>query len=252
MKEREFIELLNLYLDHEIGPADAARLEQEIQRNPERRRTYREYCRMQKACRMLATEFAGAPALEKAVGVQASTRLDRGGAGVEVRWRQWVLGAGGVIAAASLAMVVYLGRWTPLNSESAPRSLSTLAGHQVVNESTKPGANQLSFPMVVSAPAVAGSGLNASLVTKSGPAGDGALALSFSRTPRPGLRLITDKNDQLDWIRQFQLVSVADRSSVALPRFEVKPNELRPDVRAIRLGTPAEPAEEAAAFRFLK
>ena len=36
MKDNEFIELLNLYLDHEISQEDAARLEAEVQRNPAR------------------------------------------------------------------------------------------------------------------------------------------------------------------------------------------------------------------------
>lgn len=58
MNDSEFIELLNLYLDHEITPADAARLEAEVRGNPERRRTYLEYCRMQKACALLAADFA--------------------------------------------------------------------------------------------------------------------------------------------------------------------------------------------------
>ena len=58
MNDREFIELLNLYLDHEIAPADAARLEAEVRDNPERRRIYLDYCRMQKACGLLAKDFA--------------------------------------------------------------------------------------------------------------------------------------------------------------------------------------------------
>ena len=58
MKDSEFTELLNLYLDHEISAADAARLEAEVQINPNRRRVYQEYCRMQKACKLLAHDFA--------------------------------------------------------------------------------------------------------------------------------------------------------------------------------------------------
>ena len=57
MKELEFIELLNLYLDHEISPEDAARLEAEVLNNPARRRVYREYCQMQKACKAIAVDF---------------------------------------------------------------------------------------------------------------------------------------------------------------------------------------------------
>jgi hypothetical protein len=58
MKDKEFIELLNLYLDHEISAADATRLEVEVQRNPERYRLYQQYCRMHKACTMLSVEEA--------------------------------------------------------------------------------------------------------------------------------------------------------------------------------------------------
>lgn len=57
MKDSKFIELLNLYVDHQISASDAALLEAEIQRNPERRKIYREYCQMQKACAILADSF---------------------------------------------------------------------------------------------------------------------------------------------------------------------------------------------------
>jgi len=57
MKDSEFIELLNLYLDHEISAADAARVEAEVQQNPARRRVYQDYCRLQKACTLLAKDY---------------------------------------------------------------------------------------------------------------------------------------------------------------------------------------------------
>ena len=60
MKDQEFIELLNLYLDHEISPADAARLEAEVQSNLPRRALYNQYCRMQKACTSLGADFRAA------------------------------------------------------------------------------------------------------------------------------------------------------------------------------------------------
>lgn len=59
MKDSKFIELLNLYVDHQISPADAALLETEVRTNPDRRRVYREYCMMQKACAELAETFRG-------------------------------------------------------------------------------------------------------------------------------------------------------------------------------------------------
>jgi hypothetical protein len=62
MNDREFIELLNLYVDREITTADALRLEAEVSARPERRKIYDQYCRMQRACSLLAeegSEFAG-------------------------------------------------------------------------------------------------------------------------------------------------------------------------------------------------
>ncbi len=53
MKESRFIELLNLYVDQELSPTEAAELEAEIAAKPARRRTYEQYCRMQKGCAML-------------------------------------------------------------------------------------------------------------------------------------------------------------------------------------------------------
>jgi len=57
MNDREFIELLNLYVDHEISQEDALRLEAEVGARPERRRVYDQYCRMQKACSMLTEQL---------------------------------------------------------------------------------------------------------------------------------------------------------------------------------------------------
>jgi len=71
MKDRRFTELVNLRLDHELSPAEAAELDAEIQRDPARRRQYVEYGRMQRACAQLfEREHARAPAsiaLERAL-----------------------------------------------------------------------------------------------------------------------------------------------------------------------------------------
>ena len=71
MKDQRFTELLNLYLDREISPAEAAELEAEIVREPARRRAYQHYCRQHKACaQIFERECAQAPAsfaLEKAL-----------------------------------------------------------------------------------------------------------------------------------------------------------------------------------------
>ncbi len=57
MKESKFVELLNLYIDQEINPEEAAILEEEIQRDPARRRVYLQYCRMHRASTVLFESF---------------------------------------------------------------------------------------------------------------------------------------------------------------------------------------------------
>ncbi len=57
MTHDKFIELLNLYLDGELPPAQAAELEREIAASPDRHRIYRNYCQMQNACAVLSERF---------------------------------------------------------------------------------------------------------------------------------------------------------------------------------------------------
>jgi len=62
MNDRRFIELLNLYLDHQIKPAEAAELEAIVYSSPAHRRTYEEYCQLQRACVQLGSNArASAP-----------------------------------------------------------------------------------------------------------------------------------------------------------------------------------------------
>jgi hypothetical protein len=97
MNDREFIELLNLYVDREIGAQDALRLEAEVLAHPRRREIYDQYCRMQKACSMLSDDL-----------------LDASPAGVDSNVisfpsrSQWRLGpfAAGLAAAAACAVVI--------------------------------------------------------------------------------------------------------------------------------------------------
>lgn len=76
MKDTKFIELLNLYLDHQISETDAAALETEIRQNPARHRLYRQYCQMHKACAQLSAQFtAEAPARTTVASEKTSRRL---------------------------------------------------------------------------------------------------------------------------------------------------------------------------------
>ncbi|HXN36234.1 MAG TPA: hypothetical protein VN877_08685, partial [Opitutaceae bacterium] len=62
MNDKQFMELLNLYLDREVSADDALRLEAEVASSPARRKVYDQYCRMQKACSMLSGESAAGDA----------------------------------------------------------------------------------------------------------------------------------------------------------------------------------------------
>lgn len=120
MKDSEFIELLNLYLDHEITPADAARLEAEVLGNAKRREIYRDYCRIQKGCKLLAREFATETAGTAVDGKVVAFETDR----VQTRRTGWYVGGGFAAAAACVALVFVTANRT---SEVAPASELVLA-----------------------------------------------------------------------------------------------------------------------------
>jgi len=116
MKDTRFIELVNLYVDRQISPAETAELEADIQGNPRHRKIYQQYCHMHCATKMVYESFranAEQPAVE--------TTGQRGGSVAQfehsrqrsqrARWAYWI---GGLAAAACLAVVaVRTGAFTP-------------------------------------------------------------------------------------------------------------------------------------------
>jgi len=126
MKESRYIELLNLYVDHQLTAEEAVELEAEVQRSPERRKTYLQYCRMQKACgllfeadRTLAPKTAAAVIAIRNPGAR---RTD---------WTPSIFGWGGLrvagfAAAAACAVIVGL-RFLPGESPSELASNSLVA-----------------------------------------------------------------------------------------------------------------------------
>jgi hypothetical protein len=116
MKESKFIELLNLYVDHEISAEEACLLEQEIAANPERRRVYQQYCRMHRATVLLGSAFS-AEAPVPGVPVAREERK---------AWLFWCGTASLVGAAAVLAFVVM----TPSREASFNQPLAKLEPQQ--------------------------------------------------------------------------------------------------------------------------
>ncbi len=111
MKDSEFIELLNLYLDHEISVVDAKRLEVEVQSSPARYRVYREYCQMQKACVVWAEKAAENLPVDAKVIAFPSAKTS------------WGFGtyAAGICAAAACVALVFVVQGGSGSASTAPK-----------------------------------------------------------------------------------------------------------------------------------
>ena len=152
MKDATFIELLNLYLDHEILPEDTVRLEEEILRDPRRRETYRQYCRMHRACTMVAAHFlADAPEVNIPLANVADARL--AGLAPHKSHLRWGMLASGLAAAACVSLVVIR-----FNRPAASTRQNTLAETAMVVANNQPVG--LSDLTPVAVPKVAPVGSN--------------------------------------------------------------------------------------------
>ncbi len=111
MKKNRFIELLNLYVDHQIAPGEAAELEAEILRSPERRKTYRDYCRIQRACGMIFDrESQQAPAsfaLEQSLQ-ETERKIVAAPGRRKAGWGSYTAALGGLTAMAACVAFVFL------------------------------------------------------------------------------------------------------------------------------------------------
>lgn len=252
MNESEFLELLNLYLDHEITPVDAARLEAEIRTNPKRREIYREYCRLQNACKMLAADFGTEEATrapksignEMQFGVHVPSQTKRA---------RLLLAGTGLAAVACVAFVLLAPQRSAKQVDSAVES--TAASALVLQGS---GPNPLGngaqvtvggIPTEVSSDRVlVGMGAGNSLVGI-------PLVLSGRPSGEPLGRLISSSTvevDQLTWVRNFQVGVPQQRNLIDQLRFEPAPASLRPQGRPLGGRSSDETAVEMSAFRFGK
>ena len=215
MNDSEFIEYLNLYLDHEITAADAARLEAEVQRSPERRRIYRDYCRMQKACMVLAKDFN-----DEAASAAAQERgpLELEGAR-RFSWGTGVWGAAGLFAVAACVALVFIANRKPGASPVGRPVVSSVAPELemgvIVGRSENIGA-QASFARSVTVPASRRSELQPGLAL-------GSLSLGHSiaggESPAEG-----SLPAQFDWMSSLQIAPM-QRMELEGFRFEARPTE---------------------------
>jgi hypothetical protein len=238
MKDSEFIELLNLYLDHEITAADAARLEAEVQANPKRREVYQQYCRMQKACTVLAKDFADTTveAEDRKVVAFETPRASF--------WSPGFLATGGLVAAAACVAVVLSNRspapapGQPLTTEPAmastakvPSAIETavapaalekvsLDRQVVVNQATGIATNKdvVTFAHAVTMPAPrplqTAVAMNTLALSNSN---HGTQGVTLSGLPQQEQELVT----QLDWITALKIAPMKQVRAENL-RFEVQ------------------------------
>jgi len=111
ISEKKFIELLNLYLDHEISADEVRVLEAEILRSPARHTLYRHYCAMHKGCLELASRFAPESELSAAISAPAARKFARNREAPSTSrdkfgWGAWLGGLG--LAAACGALVFFV------------------------------------------------------------------------------------------------------------------------------------------------
>ncbi len=214
MNDSEFLEILNLYLDHEISPADAARLEAEVQANPGRRRIYVEYCRMQKACTLLGQQApAAAPAVELVRPAAAYSRRPVWNAGVAF---------GGLAAAACIAAIVVLRT----RSSGPAAAEASVAFAQAAVPAALPAEQPALKPVLAARdlPSLAGSPV----------------------APGPASPQL---NDQFAWMDRLQL-SPVQGNSIEPTLFEPAPVFQDAETRAIHPAPGQQFPVERAAFQF--
>lgn len=234
MKETRFIELLNLYVDHQIAPEEAAELEAEILRDPARRKTYRDYCRMQRACGMLFDrERQSAPAyfaLEKSLKETERKIVgfpDRRKTG----WGTYTAAFAGLTAmAACVALVLLRPGATPVatdvNLASAPAEKTSAPF--VIQPSLTQAVAFVPRSNAVLQPTFASQNL-----LSSNDADDG---LALDRTG-------------VEWLQQVQLPPV-QRVLVDNAVFETRPTLQQEDSREFRGSRPVQGNVEFTAFQF--
>ena len=240
MKDAEFIELLNLYVDHEISGADATRLEAEVQSDPERRRTYQEYCRVQKACKLLAHDFQAEAAAITERKVLAFEPAER-----ETRRSGFYL-VGALTAAACVAMVL-----VGLNRQKAPGEMG--ASSQIAQDNAGAQPAVAASAVVAPAQAPAQTIAHAVRVPPGQPSVAGNPLLLSGRAQADAIMAaaVEQANAQFEWMRTVQLAPL--QQPLPLENlFQNRPASLQLGNRPYGIQQPLDGNVESAGFRFQK
>jgi anti-sigma factor RsiW len=223
MKDSEFIELLNLYVDHEIGAGDAKRLEAEVTADPARRQIYRQYCSIQKACKVLADRHLEPVPEAPALPVRRESP----------RWAA-IVPASGLALAACIAVVLVV-RSQFFAPAPAGRAASVVAAHEG-------SATQAGLPSI--APDNYARALVPALSVR-------AFSLNTDAHASEGLMAAASQNQDtpLAWIARLQMQS---NQQIPADQVNFKPSTafLTTDVQDNRSSSEEQEPEETVAFRF--
>ncbi len=261
MKESRYIELLNLYIDHRLTPAEAAELEAEVQSNPRRRKIYSQYCRIQKACALIFdAERSLAP---KTAAVLTSFDADNRVAPPAPFWRWALVPAVGLAAAIALVAVVGL-RWYANSEVLAPGS-GTNAGLALAGGDVKESPATRTI--------AGGQGTTATLSLAGAPQAESTVIMPQSfpdygvqASPRPSFKSFlvsattvlgrTTGNElsgapRLDWnwLNDVKLPPINPLSDDATA-FDSKPMLAQPETRVYRSRQPLQGNVEMISFQF--
>jgi hypothetical protein len=233
MNDRRFIELLNLYVDQQIDPSEAAELEAEVLRSPERRRTYNQYCRLQRGCCLLGD--GARSTAPSSVGFARSLREAERKIADPRRpaWRTAYTGMYGAAAMAAFVVVV----WVVNRPAPVSNSFVTTAGASAPVESHAPGMQVVSAPVV--SPTLSSSFDLQPVLVASG--------LGVARNAREAEIAATDR-EALEWMQRVDLLPI---QSVVVDEqaFEARAT-LQQDNRVFRSRHSVQGNAEFTAFQF--
>jgi hypothetical protein len=246
MNERRFIELLNLYIDDQISPSEAAELESAVLAEPARRQTYEQYCRLHRACSLLGEkERALAPAH---VAFARSLREAERKIAAPRRpfWQTLAVhpAFGATLAAACVAVVFVVNRQPAGLSEG----LADEAGAETV-------ASVVERPTVtVASRTIAQAPVATAPVTHGVPAkfeyqpAFAATGLGVVRNAREAEIAANDK-EALEWMQRVEALPIASRVLADDSAFDSAPT-LHQDNRVFRSRSGIQGNAEFAAFQF--
>lgn len=139
MKDTRFTDLINLYIDRQISPAETAELEAEIRANPRHRQVYLQYCRMHHATKLVYESFR-AHADQQPGAMRQPGTIEHFHRRKRANQRaRWLYAAGGLAAAACLALVLMRPGTVPSSSANValtqPTPVATVAAAPIKVES---------------------------------------------------------------------------------------------------------------------